>query len=373
MTLPRRTGPSPAIILLIAAVVVVVVFIGILALRGPDIADQLAHVWASFFPPVAVTEQGRKTHDLYTLVFILAAFIFLLVEGLIVVAVVRYRRRPTDDALPPQIHGNNALEVLWTVIPTVIVAVLFVLSWQTLNVVDETKAASNEVRIRAVGARFQWSFEYISQDGQKVLFTQYTPEMVVPAGPTIHLALRSQDVIHAFYVPQFLFKRDVIPGKENVFDFNVDPTMAGQTFKGQCAELCGTQHWAMQFTVKALTPTDFDAWLKEQIATAGASPSPGPSGEPTGAVLELAAQNVQFDKTSLEAPAGQPFAIKFDNKDASVAHNVAIHDASGSEVFKGEIFPGVDSRTYAVPALDAGTYTFVCSVHPSMTGTLTVK
>ncbi len=374
MTTPRRSGPPPALVLLIAAVAAVAIFLGLLAMRGPDIGDQLAHVWSSFFPPPAVTEQGRETHDLYTFVFIIAAAIFLLVEGLIVWAVVRYRRKPTDDDLPPQIHGNNVLEIVWTVIPTAIVALLFVLSWQTLNVVDATKAAEGEVRIRATAARFQWTFEYISAtDNQTVLFKQLAPEMVVPAGRTVHLALTSPDVIHAFYVPQFLFKRDVVPGRENVFDFTVDASMAGQTFRGQCAELCGPQHWAMQFTVKALASADYDAWLKQQIEAQNASPSPAPSGAPTGVVLELTASGVKFDKATLEAPAGKDFAIKFTNGDAGTSHNVAIKDASGNEKFHGEIFEGVDSRTYAVPALPAGTYTFVCSVHPNMTGTLTVK
>ena len=86
-------------------------------------------------------------------------------------------------------------------------------------------------------------------------------------------------------------------------------------------------------------------------------------------------QGVAYDKTDLAAPANTPFQIVFTNNDAGIPHNVSIHVGSptGQEVFKGEIFSGTDSRTYAVPALPAGTYAFVCSVHPNMTGTLTVK
>jgi cytochrome c oxidase subunit 2 len=381
MTTPRRSGPSPAVWLLIAAVLSVGAFLGILAISGingptgsPDIVAQLGVVWASFFPPAPSTTQGGEIHDLYTLVFIVAAAIFLLVEGLIVWAVVRYRRRPDQTELPPQTHGNNTLEVIWTVVPTAIVAILFFLSWQTLNSVDASKAEAGEVRIRAVAARFQWSFEYISpDDNSTVLFTQIAPEMVVPAGRTVHLALRSPDVNHAFYVPQFLFKRDVIPGKENVFDFKVEEAFAGQTFRGQCAELCGAQHWAMQFTVKALTPAEFDAWLADQVANAQETPAPAPSGAPEGAVIELTAQNIEFDKTAIEAPADAEFTIRFKNDDPAVTHNVEIKDAAGTTVFFGEIFQGVDSRDYRVPALAAGTYQFICTVHPNMAGTLTVK
>ena len=198
--------------------------------------------------PQGVTSQGKEISNLYTITFIVGAAIFLFVEGLIVFAVVRYRRRPTDTALPVQTHGNNALEIIWTIIPTAIVGVLFILSWSTLNNVDKV-SAGGDIRIRAVAQRFQWSFEYLSPDGQTVLFQQLAPEMTVPAGQVVHLSLRSTDVIHAFYVPQFLFKRDVVPGKENDFDFTVDAADAGQTFHGQCAELCGTFHDKMEFSV----------------------------------------------------------------------------------------------------------------------------
>lgn len=385
MTLPRRrSGPSPALVILVSAAVAILVFLGILALRVPSgtpisdypsqIATQLASAWSSFFPPSPVTVQGEHTYDLYTIVFAVAAVIFLIVELLIVVTVIRFRRKPDQEGLPPQVHGNNLLEIAWTIVPTIIVGVLFLLSWQTLNFVDATGAAPQETRIRAIGQRFQWTFQYLAADGQQVLFTQLTPEMDVPAGTTVHLALDATDVNHAFYVPKFLFKRDAIPGKENVFDFDVPAEFEGQTFHGQCAELCGPQHWAMQFSVKVLSPADFDAWLKEQAASAQASPSPS-GGPAQGEVLELTAKDIAYDKSELTAPANQAFAIHFTNDDAGIAHNVAIHkdSATGEEVWKGEIFQGVDSRNYAVPALPPGTYAFVCTVHPNMNGTLTVK
>ena len=96
----------------------------------------------SLFPPVAVTEQGAHIRDLYTIVFLVAAVIFFLVEGLIIWTVLRYRRKPGDDALPAQTHGNNIAEFIWTIVPTLIVAVLFVVSWQTLNVVDTATTAA---------------------------------------------------------------------------------------------------------------------------------------------------------------------------------------------------------------------------------------
>jgi plastocyanin len=128
---------------------------------------------------------------------------------------------------------------------------------------------------------------------------------------------------------------------------------------------------------------EFDTWLEEQIAQANASPPPPASGEPPpsgepappgAAPLTLAALNVAFDKTELTAPADAPFKIEFDNQEP-IQHNVAIHQGSptGPEVFRGEVFTGPAKMTYDVPPLPAGTYGFVCSVHPNMTGTLTVE
>ena len=200
--------------------------------------------------------------------------------------------------------------------------------------------------------------------------------MYVPAGQTIQLQLfvRPNDVIHAFYVPQFLFKRDVVPGRVTAFDFTVNASDAGQTFRGQCAELCGVGHMEMLFDVKAVTPTEFEAWLDGKVAEAKATPAPPPSGG-AGAAVKLSAFGVKYEQTAISAPANAPFRIDFENKDPAIPHNVSIHKGSptGEEVFKGEIFPGVATKTYNVPALPAGAYAFVCTVHPTMTGTLTVQ
>jgi plastocyanin len=110
-------------------------------------------------------------------------------------------------------------------------------------------------------------------------------------------------------------------------------------------------------------------------ASVGPSASAAPSGGGGGTVVEISALNIAFDTTEITVPAGQPFRIHFVNNDAGIPHNVAIHAGSptGAEVFKGEIFNGVAERTYDVPALDAGAYGFICSVHPNMAGTLTAQ
>ena len=219
---PRsRTGSGPVVAGLIT-IAVVLVTVGVLAAAG--ITPQRA--WDSFFPvggATPVTDRAVATKALYDIVFYIAVAIFLIVEIMIVFTVLRYRRKPGDEALPPQIHGNNLVEVIWTAIPTAIVLLLFVMSWQTLNTV-EAKPPS-EVHVRAVAARYQWRFDYLDANGA-TLFSQALPVgeeggMFLPVGEPITVTLKADDVIHAFYVPRFLFKRDAVPGKENVFSFTV--------------------------------------------------------------------------------------------------------------------------------------------------------
>ncbi len=105
-------------------------------------------------------------------------------------------------------------------------------------------------------------------------------------------------------------------------------------------------------------------------ATPSGQPSVAPSESPAGNVVRIVAHNIAYDVNNIEVTSGQPFTIEFDNQDAGVPHNVTIKDASGTEMFKGEIFNGVDTKTYQVPALSKGDYTFFCSVHANMTGTL---
>jgi mono/diheme cytochrome c family protein/plastocyanin len=121
-----------------------------------------------------------------------------------------------------------------------------------------------------------------------------------------------------------------------------------------------------------------DCWSDEFASPTTAPGSPGASGEPpaseapSGTVLKISALNIKFDTDTLTAPADTAFKIEFANNDAGTQHNVEIRDSNGQSLFKGDIFPGVETRTYDVPALPAGTYTFICTVHPNMTGTLTV-
>ena len=180
----------------------------------------------------------------------------------------RYRRRKGDDELPPQIHGNNKLEIVWTAIPIAIVLALFVLSWQTLNTID-ARQEDPPVRIGVVAYQWQWQFVYAPPDirwedcgapqnkGKCVTVigvpppgddrTNWKPpQMHVPVGETVELQMHSTDVIHSFYVPAFLYQRDITPRKDQVIQFLADRE---GTYRGQCTQFCGLLHQAMEFEV----------------------------------------------------------------------------------------------------------------------------
>ena len=225
-------------------------------------------------PPEPRTEAGRDVFNLYLLVLGLAAIVFIGVEGFILYAVFRYRRKPGDDVLPEQLHGNTMIEIIWTAIPTVIVFILFGFSMITLGTVearDETPGTTIEVE----GFQWQWTFRYengATTTGQ----ANEPPELAVPVGESVRLLLTSNDVNHAFYVPDFLIKRDLIDfgddREPNNLEFTV--TEAG-TYSGHCAEFCGEQHAAMLFTVNAMPRAEFDALYRSEARAVSRHPPPG--------------------------------------------------------------------------------------------------
>ncbi len=344
--------------------------------RGVALLTGAALVLAGCGSFPGATEQAKPVHDLYNILFVGATAIFVLVEGLIVWAVIRYRRR--DDALPPQFHGNNLLEIAWTLGPLIIVAVLFVLSYQVITKVN-AEASNPEVTVNVTGFQWQWQFTYA---GQKVQVekgqppqdlsikgtTARPPQIYLPVGETIHFNEDSKDVIHSLYIPEFLFKRDLIPGHRNSFQVTI--TRPG-VYHGQCAQFCGLGHGQMHFYIHAVSRPEFDTWLaQEKKRAASGCPedtSPG----------HIAAKNTAFDKECLSEPANKPFTLTFDNQDAGVQHNVVIFDgpdANGQRVLSPALFAGPKVETYQVRALKPGRYFYHCDAHQTaMTGTLVVK
>ena len=336
----------------------------------------IALLGGCMIPPEPETTEAKSVFTLYNIIFGMGVVVFLAVEGMIVYSIFRYRRK--DDRLPNQLHGNTLVEIIWTAIPTVIVLIIFTASMITLGTVD-ARSDNPRTVIEVDGFQWQWAFHYGINDSDPN--NDYTvtgtpaepPVMAVPVGEPVRLILKSSDVIHSFFVPHFLIKRDVVPfpdpNQHNELEFTVDNP---GTYAGQCAEFCGTAHAAMTFEVQAMSRSDFDAWLA--AAVKGEKPEPSTSAAPDAQVVKISADQLKFSTDRLEVPAGKPFVIEFENKDAGIQHNVAIYDNSGKELFKGEIVSGPTTVRYNVPALSAGDYKFLCDVHPTvMFGTVVAK
>jgi cytochrome c oxidase subunit 2 len=215
--------------------------------------------------PHPVTKEGYHTLDVWYGSFVTAAIVGGFVILLILWAALWYRAR-SKEQLPRQVRYNLPIEVLYTMIPVVIVSVLFYFTAIREN--DEDRFGTPaKVRVNVVGFQWSWQFNYID-DGLSVTGRPgQPPTLVIPTGVPIRFYETSPDVIHAFWVIPFLFKRDVIPGRVN--EFQVTVTKAG-TFQGKCTEYCGVDHDRMLFEVQAMSMTDYQNWLAKTKAVAAA-------------------------------------------------------------------------------------------------------
>lgn len=204
--------------------------------------------------PQAVTTEGRAARNAYNVFLIAAAFVFGVVAVWLLWSVVRYRRR--DDQLPAQTHGNTKLELLWTGIPLALVLFLFVVTIRAQNTVLADPPAKVNIDITAF--QWSWQFDYEGTDMQVVGNPNSVPEMVVPVGVPIHIKLRSADVVHSFYVPRALFKRQAIPGTTNDFEMNFQRV---GLYHGQCAQFCGVNHADMLFRIKVVSQDQYERFL----------------------------------------------------------------------------------------------------------------
>ena len=219
--------------------------------------------------PAPATSEARQVAQLYGTFVLIAVMVAIVVLGLAIFAILRYRAGPGDDELPPQVHGNLKLEAIWTGIPLLTIVGLLVLTVVVLGSFDAAVRANATVDVRVTAFRWGWRFTY-PNDGVVVEgIGSAGPELYVPVGENVHVSLTGEDVIHSFYVPRFLFKKDAVPGRENSFAFTVDE--AGR-YGGQCAEFCGIYHSKMPFTVVAVPRAEYDAW----VATHRGVESPAP-------------------------------------------------------------------------------------------------
>lgn len=197
---------------------------------------------------------ARRIDHLINPVFIVAGVVFVLVEGLIIVALIKFRARP-DSPEPEQIHGSSRLEVGWTLAPALILLAVAVPTIKTIF--DLARKPANAVNVTITGHQFWWEIHYDD------LGVTTANELRMPVGRAVELTLKSDDVIHSFWIPPLGGKTDVVPGRENHMHYQAD---GPGTYLGQCTEFCGASHANMRARAIAMTPQDFDAWVAGQKA-----------------------------------------------------------------------------------------------------------
>ncbi len=319
---------------------------------------------------------------------VIASVVFAIVVAALVYAVIFFRRQPGDDTDGRPIKGKMPLELAWTLIPLVIVVAL---SYHGGKVLDQMMAtdlhhatkhtvyslgafvpgetapahmAEEPVVVDVTASRFIWRFGYPEQG------IDATYELVVPVNRRIVFRIHSQDVIHSFWVQQWGLKQDAVPGLSPVL--RITPTKTGQ-YAIECSQLCGFGHTDMTGPVRVVSGEEFEAWVSERRSSdVKSSPPPG-----THVMVDLVAQNIVFDKSTITVPAGVMVMIDFDNRDKGVAHNFAVYKTPAAEekIFAGQIITGPKRITYSFMAPQTrGDYFFRCDVHPkTMTGTLVVQ
>jgi cytochrome c oxidase subunit 2 len=227
------------------------------------------------------SDLGRSIDFLWNRLMLFGTIVFVLVEGALVYVVIRYRRR-SEDVMPPQTHGNVVLEITWTLIPAAILAFIAV---PTVKTIFQTQAPApaNSLVIEVYGHQWWWEFRY-----PQYKFTTAN-EIYIPKGRSVDLVLRSNDVIHSFWVPQLAGKRDAIANHTNHIWFTPDSNMATTVWNGFCTEYCGDSHGEMHFRVVTVNPDQFASWVTRQQAPGFYNGPAAPTATPQPAATTAAA------------------------------------------------------------------------------------
>jgi len=222
--------------------------------------------------PHGVTDQSGRIITLWDGSWVAALGVGVVVWGLIIWCIVAYRRKKDDVGLPEQLRYNVPIEIFFTVVPLLMIAVLFFYTARDESVLLDT-SKKPDVTVNVVGKQWSWDFNYVEagtyESGTQAELTGQPgvaatlPALYLPVNKRVEFVLTARDVIHSFWVPQFLMKMDMLPGKVN--RFQIVPTEIG-VFQGKCAELCGTYHSQMLFQVKVVSQADYDAHMADLLA-----------------------------------------------------------------------------------------------------------
>jgi cytochrome c oxidase subunit 2 len=213
-----------------------------------------------WFPAQGSTD-AHKIDTLYDVLMVVSVPIFVLVMTVAIYSVITFRARPGDTGDGAPIHGNARLEVIWVVVPFIIVTALAIYAWVVLDDIEAKKP--NEMVVKVFGQQFTWSYEYTGKDGKPVR----SDDLYLPVERPVKFQITSRDVIHSFWIDAFRLKQDAVPGIDTVW--RATPKEVG-SYKVICAELCGAGHSTMRERVHVVPQAEFDDWLAKQ----GGGPPP---------------------------------------------------------------------------------------------------
>jgi cytochrome c oxidase subunit 2 len=240
-----------------------------LVIGGISVAIALLIDWI----PLIASEQGERIEGLLWFVIWASVAIFTLVATVLIYSAFAFRAKPGDESDGPPVHGNTKLEIIWTIVPTLLLAVVAV--WAYIVLSDNEALASDRVVVNVTAQQFAWEYQY--PDG-----SVGTGDLHLPVDRQVELRMRARDVIHSFYVKEFHIKQDVVPGITTRLIIN--PTIEG-TYQVICAELCGVGHSVMRSRVIVQSQEEYDAWLasaKQQVASLGQQPQPSDASPESG-------------------------------------------------------------------------------------------
>ena len=249
------------------------VIVGVIA-SAVGIAIGLSIRW---FPPADST-QADKIDTLWDVLIIATVPVFVLVTVIVGFAVLEFRMRPGEENLDgPPIHGNTRLEVIWTAIPAILIVGFVTYAYVVMRDIEQAPAAGNERVVAVTGQQFTWTFAY-NEGGKKFS----TAQLYLPAGKSVKFDVKSKDVIHDFWVPDFRMKIDAVPGITTHYRVTPKNPAAIGDHAIVCAELCGLGHAFMRQTAHILAPADFDKWVQKMTA----KPAAGGGGGGAGAAVD---------------------------------------------------------------------------------------
>lgn len=215
-----------------------------------------------------VTNQTGRIISLWNGSWQAAMIVGVIVWALILWSVAVYRKRKGDTKLPVQTRVHLPLELMYTIVPLIMIGVLYAYTARDIAAINDTSEPA-DIHVQAIGKQWSWDFNYLDEDvyvaGVQAVLTgeegvpETLPTLYLPVGERVEFTVDSRDVIHSFWIPAFLYKVDAIPGHTNTFQ--VIPLEEG-TYTGKCAELCGEYHSAMLFTVKVVSQEEYDAYIE---------------------------------------------------------------------------------------------------------------